>query len=1092
MAKQNRCKVCCGQCNLINNYICASSLRQPTLTCIGIITVFICVFFVGTLWNALKFIPITLWNVAESQGSQNDIMILPSVGDDTISSASFKNLNESLMKYPEILGLSSRILLPAKCSKRLDSTVKETCYLMVQDTEREFELGVGRNWLHRKLEPNEAHLTDGILARLKLGSGDNIYADFGLDGDDISSTIRNMIGNISLPFIDTDTIVEIMRYVFENGKMRFEIVDEVDDRYGKFQSMGNVLVAEMDGFAETLADMVYQTLIRHPNTTIQGQAGTFRDVIAQLDVTDTWTQSVAQFKKRLDVYVDDPNRLSMIIKERANEIYKELGYDSELSILMTTFQTMQVTDLLRSFLDQIFLSTVLVMMLLGVILIYTILLSDVEDKTYEYGMLRAIGMSNKTLVGLMTTASQYLAVPGTVIGVALSAIAVAIACGTVGPILYYKIPYYFKWDAALLAVLIGILIPLITNFYPIYHAVTSTLRDSLDLYHQLNSNTRVTIINLEKLGMSPTVIVTALVAVVLGISIFYGAPTAFFSGKLSNFLLVLILVMIVMLVGLILIAIFLQPFLERLWVYVIVCCKEVRFRGLVKKSLTSHRSRNTKTAIMFTGSLSFIIFAGAEFALMTGLIKDMLKSSFGADLVFTAPNIRNHHNLTSVNSAIKAAKELEDSPIIEATYKTYTLASQTSIQSTTVSSLMRYGSSSVSIFGVPDSYLAGTYSEFYYPLRVRSGLKYNETRQGRSDLFQSINNEQRSTVLPIEKEIPVDKIISVLSGPTKAESIAKGMGWKRDHGDTTERDAFPKMKNRTIQQMYADSIDVVISEGIFESLGLKSIDDPIILSIRLRHAENQQVTTIHRIAKVRGTLKTSPGMTMGSFAMTASGSHVIVPMTQYIELMKECIVTTEQIKEADAADYKLPVQDVYFMLRETPKPTKEQMNRIVDCVMDVTHQDTSVQNTPVLLDTIQVTLDVLNAFFIVFSILAIIMCFFVLWISFISNVRDNAWEFGVLRSIGLTGWQTIRVYVYEALSIVLSCIIFGTIIGIAISIVLTWEITLFTELPFTFSFPTTFFCIAVGLSILVAILGSIFAALDMKKKDIATVIRSGQ
>lgn len=35
----------------------------------------------------------------------------------------------------------------------------------------------------------------------------------------------------------------------------------------------------------------------------------------------------------------------------------------------------------------------------------------------------------------------------------------------------------------------------------------------------------------------------------------------------------------------------------------------------------------------------------------------------------------------------------------------------------------------------------------------------------------------------------------------------------------------------------------------------------------------------------------------------------------------------------------------------------------------------------------------------------------------------------MLRSLGLTGWETIRVYIYESLALVYSCIILGTITG---------------------------------------------------------------
>ena len=34
--------------------------------------------------------------------------------------------------------------------------------------------------------------------------------------------------------------------------------------------------------------------------------------------------------------------------------------------------------------------------------------------------------------------------------------------------------------------------------------------------------------------------------------------------------------------------------------------------------------------------------------------------------------------------------------------------------------------------------------------------------------------------------------------------------------------------------------------------------------------------------------------------------------------------------------------------------------------------------------------------------ISVVLCFFVLWLSFTANVNENSWEFGVLRSIGLT------------------------------------------------------------------------------------------
>jgi len=40
--------------------------------------------------------------------------------------------------------------------------------------------------------------------------------------------------------------------------------------------------------------------------------------------------------------------------------------------------------------------------ILSVMLIYSLMLSDVDEKTYQYGMLRALGFKNKNLMALIS------------------------------------------------------------------------------------------------------------------------------------------------------------------------------------------------------------------------------------------------------------------------------------------------------------------------------------------------------------------------------------------------------------------------------------------------------------------------------------------------------------------------------------------------------------------------------------------------------------------------------------------------------------------------------------------------------------------
>jgi ABC-type antimicrobial peptide transport system permease subunit len=54
--------------------------------------------------------------------------------------------------------------------------------------------------------------------------------------------------------------------------------------------------------------------------------------------------------------------------------------------------------------------------ILSIILIYSLMVSDVEEKTYTYGMLRALGFKNNSLKGLITLQAFSFSIPGLISG----------------------------------------------------------------------------------------------------------------------------------------------------------------------------------------------------------------------------------------------------------------------------------------------------------------------------------------------------------------------------------------------------------------------------------------------------------------------------------------------------------------------------------------------------------------------------------------------------------------------------------------------------------------------------------------------------
>ena len=60
-----------------------------------------------------------------------------------------------------------------------------------------------------------------------------------------------------------------------------------------------------------------------------------------------------------------------------------------------------------------------IIIFLGVLsgmLLYSLMLSDVDAKTYQYGMLRALGFKKRMLVGMICEQSVGFSIPGLLIG----------------------------------------------------------------------------------------------------------------------------------------------------------------------------------------------------------------------------------------------------------------------------------------------------------------------------------------------------------------------------------------------------------------------------------------------------------------------------------------------------------------------------------------------------------------------------------------------------------------------------------------------------------------------------------------------------
>jgi predicted lysophospholipase L1 biosynthesis ABC-type transport system permease subunit len=280
------------------------------------------------------------------------------------------------------------------------------------------------------------------------------------------------------------------------------------------------------------------------------------------------------------------------------------------------------------FMNTIMATIVAFLAILCAQLIYSLMLSDVEEKTYEFGMLRALGFNTSNLMATIIIQALTFAIPGLISGIVVAAVMNLGMRKVLYNLTNNTSTYELSKPSVIIGFCIGFFLPLISNIVPIQRALGKNLRASLDPYHRSAGEFLVQIKSLEKFGLSVNQLILASMLVILGVLTYYVAPASFLLGDYELFFGILNSLLLMMILGLTFISILLLPKVMRFWVRVFICCKpkDKNLKIIVMKNLKSHKKRNIKTAIMFAICLSFLIFAGSTFALIGNLIESTLET----------------------------------------------------------------------------------------------------------------------------------------------------------------------------------------------------------------------------------------------------------------------------------------------------------------------------------------------------------------------------------------------------------------------------------------------------------------------------------
>ena len=1027
-------------CKLSAKMTVAEVRKRPLEYVIGLFAVFTVVGISALILDAIGKSPVLFIKLAEEKTGEMDMMML---SDMTHSSNPFLNytarralLNETKVRT------APRWFITASARRKYGQNSSVGCTVLVLNSRNEEAQNIGRTWGHRVLGEGEAHVKDTMLRQLGIQAevGEHIVVtiDFQRFVDDYGAEtevdILDAFGfGASAGSLDTrdETSGQVKsKPTLPVIQLDLDVVGEISLSEGKYPAaIGNAIVIDSHHLVRTVMEQICYFNQRRSFEKTAGIALPELRTIAEAVKLDEYAVLIqALFENRKDIFMKSAKEMQLDVVQASDEIVLLMGDRTNDTLEYPLPNAMVGFAYLRLFLDQIFNCIVITIMILGCILIYSLLMASISKRTYEHGMLRALGFRKTHLINLISIQALSFAIPGVALGMFFALI------GSI--VIEKKLSVYSGFDpeygkmrdlAVGIPITLGFVVPIAANIIPIRRALGNTLRAALDISHQSSSVTSVTMTKLESMGLKLWQTCLALFLVVSGFTVYYMMPYSFIFDELWLFFFILLMILLCMLFGLCIISMTLQSMSEKMCLKLLLWGPERRLGTLVSKNLTAHRERSSKTFVMFAISTASIIFGGVVFTLQAESIENNIRLAVGSDIQVRSLDIDEPLPHKELEEFLQ--KRAAENPMIKSwAFSTFRITEYTFIDSIEVSNMLSFPMISLAPVGIDIRYLEAVYDDFFIIQELQGGV-------ARDELFASLYSSYRADTT------------------YRPPQIYSGIPPEETHVD--------------IHVKYENLVPVIASYAAKDTMSLNVENTLRFMMLYLEGDQTVETLAGHYLAQPRALISKLPGWLTGasSYAFLLKGSPLLMSIPSFTKVLDDC--TTE----AYVGQNITKMQRLFVRFADDTSDADREA--VVSELKSFLHREKHVVlDTAELIDSTHVAIDILMAFFYSMSAVSLFLNILLLWISFTDNVSHNQWMFAVMRSLGFSCSQLVRAFVYEALCTVLCAFAFGSIIGIAIAVTLTAQYNMFLELPLEIQMPWALLATVFVEAIFAAVLGS--------------------
>mmetsp|Transcript_5577 Transcript_5577/g.9578 ORF Transcript_5577/g.9578 Transcript_5577/m.9578 type:complete len:384 (-) Transcript_5577:1867-3018(-) len=271
--------------------------------------------------------------------------------------------------------------------------------------------------------------------------------------------------DLGIPYLREEDFVLSKKYIVRKS---------ISSVFGKWpQTYGNAFFTDSRYLLKDAATMIEANLVEFLQRNkllkaehlarVRSAFETGRRVI-QPGLIDSFAMNVmGHLDSRVQKYVYKRDKIENVL----NRILRKVSLDFNVQNKTPIFSNMEDFFIVQYMLNNVLVTVIFFICLLSFILIFSLMQTDVEERKYEFAVLRTLGMRNRSLILLISLQTLLFALPAILLGFLATHALLKLSERGLNDLAHLEVRVEVQRRTVGLGLLTGLLIPFLSNVMPI-------------------------------------------------------------------------------------------------------------------------------------------------------------------------------------------------------------------------------------------------------------------------------------------------------------------------------------------------------------------------------------------------------------------------------------------------------------------------------------------------------------------------------------------------------------------------------------------------------------------------------------------------